>query len=159
MPGADVPSDAWSQVVSAVLDARADPASVRFDEELAAAQAAGLPAEAARALRYWQRASVRAALDHARTAVPAVVGALTQSAADAVATIADQDQAWRAAVASVAADATVSRVAPDAVPVAPPPSSAPPAPSRLDAPRRLLVAGLSHLPDAPQTSPDPRGTT
>ncbi|MGN6333525.1 MAG: hypothetical protein ACTHOD_18065 [Motilibacteraceae bacterium] len=175
MPARGVPSDAWSEVVSAVLDARADPASVRFDEELAAAQQAGLPADVARALRYWQRASVRAALDHARTTLPTVVGALVQSVGDAAVAVDEQDQAWRAATESVAGAARLPSVgqheastststgaglageAPDApggrahaaFGQDPVPAAVPLRPTE---PRRLLVAGL-----APLTDTDPSG--
>lgn len=180
MPAREVPSDAWSEVVSAVLDARADPASARFDEELAAAQQAGLPPEVARALRYWQRASVRAALDHARTTLPTVVGALVQSVADAATAVDEQDQAWRAATESVAGTARLRPVGQHEAPAAganaaertaPPPDipaddaavarpvtpfgqdPVPAAvPLRPTEPRRLLVAGL-----APLTDTDPAG--
>lgn len=179
MPARGVPSDAWSEVVSAVLDARADPASTRFDEELAAAQQAGLPADVARALRYWQRASVRAALDHARTTLPTVVGALVQSVGDAATAVDEQDQAWRAATESVAGAARLQSVgqheastatglaaqppdAPAESPVQAPAAPARPAfgqdpvpaavPLRPTEPRRLLVAGL-----APLTDTDPSG--
>jgi hypothetical protein len=176
MPARGVPSDAWSEVVSAVLDARADPATARFDEELAAAQQAGLPADVARALRYWQRASVRAALDHARTTLPTVVGALVQSVGDASTAVDEQDQAWRAAIESVAGPARLTPVgqheassgaepavertgAPTDAPAAAPAPAAfgqdpvPAAvPLRPTEPRRLLVAGL-----APLTDTEPSG--
>jgi hypothetical protein len=63
--------------VNGLLDARADLATERFDAELAVAVAAGdLSAETARRLRFWQRASVNAADDHARTVLPAVLDVL-----------------------------------------------------------------------------------
>ncbi|MGN6246479.1 MAG: hypothetical protein ACTHQ3_22755 [Motilibacteraceae bacterium] len=172
MPAQGVPSDAWSEVVSAVLDARADPATARFDEELAAAQQAGLPADVARALRYWQRASVRAALDHARSTLPGVVGALAQSVSDAATAVDEQDQAWRAATASgpgagrltpVTQHEQLDETGPGA-PAVGSPTGAPTAPAfgqdpvpaavplRPTEPRRLLVAGL-----APLTDTDPSG--
>ncbi|HEU4676305.1 MAG TPA: hypothetical protein VFS29_09975 [Motilibacteraceae bacterium] len=180
MPARGVASDAWSELVSAVLDARADPATARFDEELAAAQQAGLPADVARALRYWQRASVRAALDHARTTLPTVVAALVQSVADSAVAVDEQDQAWRAATESVAGAARLQTVgqheastgaglaaeqtAP-ATNAALAETSAAPArsafgqdpvpavvPLRATEPRRLLVAGLT-----PLTDTDPSG--
>lgn len=71
------PRDAWTDVVVGLLDAREDPASARFDAELSTAVADGLlPADTARRLRFWQRASVRALTDHIRTVVPVALGAL-----------------------------------------------------------------------------------
>jgi hypothetical protein len=76
--------DAWSDLVSGLLDARDDPATARFDEELAAAVAAGeVTPHAAHRLRYWQRACLRALSDHVLTVVPASLGALAEAREDA----------------------------------------------------------------------------
>ncbi len=77
-------AEVWSELVTALLAARSDPATDGFDDELASAVAAGqLGPEAARRLRSWQRASVRAADEHARTVLPAALGALEEARRDA----------------------------------------------------------------------------
>lgn len=83
--GADEgPRDVWSDLVGGLLDARSDPATARFDDELAAAVTSGaVTAEAAHRLRFWQRASVRALADHARHVVPVALGALDAARLDA----------------------------------------------------------------------------
>ncbi len=69
--------DVWYDLVGGLLDARDDPATARFDAELAAGLADGtLTPDAAHRLRFWQRASVRSLADHARTVVPVALGAL-----------------------------------------------------------------------------------
>ncbi len=69
--------DVWYDLVGGLLDARDDPATARFDAELAAGLADGtLTQDAAHRLRFWQRASVRSLADHARTVVPVALGAL-----------------------------------------------------------------------------------
>jgi len=76
--------DAWSDLVSGLLDARDDPATARFDEELAAAVEAGeITPHAAHRLRYWQRACLRALSDHVLTVLPASLGALAEAREDA----------------------------------------------------------------------------
>ena len=78
------PRGAWADLVAGLLDTRADPVTARFDEELAAAVAAGSVSEAAaHSLRFWQRASIRAVTDHVRTVVPTALDALDASRADA----------------------------------------------------------------------------
>jgi hypothetical protein len=75
---------AWSDLVAGLLDARDDPATARFDEELAAAVEAGeVTPHAAHRLRYWQRACLRALSDHVLTVVPASLGALAEAREDA----------------------------------------------------------------------------
>jgi hypothetical protein len=77
--------DVWADVVGGLIDARSDPATARFDAELATAEASGaVSAEAAHRLRFWQRASVRALADHARTVLPIALGALDAARRDAV---------------------------------------------------------------------------
>jgi hypothetical protein len=76
--------DVWSDLVSGLLDARDDPATLRFDEELAAAVEAGeVTPHAAHRLRYWQRACLRALSDHVLTVFPASLGALAEAREDA----------------------------------------------------------------------------
>lgn len=74
----------WSDLVNGLLDARTDPATARFDAELASAVAAGeLSRRAAQRLRFWQRAAVNAADDHTRTVVPAVLDLLETARSEA----------------------------------------------------------------------------
>lgn len=74
--GATHPS-AYADLVTGLLDAREDAATTRFDAALNSAVAAGeVSADAARALRFWQRAAVRGVVEHARTVLPAALGAL-----------------------------------------------------------------------------------
>ncbi|MHB1615480.1 MAG: hypothetical protein ACYCYA_14425 [Actinomycetes bacterium] len=72
---------AYGELVSALLGLRADPATRRFDTELARALDEGfLDPGVARALRYWQRASLREVEAHLTEALPAVLAALDASA-------------------------------------------------------------------------------
>lgn len=74
----------WSDLVNGLLDARSDPATARFEEELESAVAAGeLSRRTAQRLRYWQRTAVNAVDDHARTVLPAVLGALDAARSEA----------------------------------------------------------------------------
>ena len=74
----------YAELVSGLLGARTDPATDRFDEELDRAVADGeVTAAAARRLRFWQRASLRALMDHTRTVLPITLGALEASRRDA----------------------------------------------------------------------------
>jgi hypothetical protein len=76
--------DVWYDLVGGLLDARDDPATARFDAELAAGLADGtLTEDAAHRLRFWQRASVRSLADHARTVVPVALGALAAARREA----------------------------------------------------------------------------
>jgi hypothetical protein len=171
MPGRDV----WADLVGGLLDARSDPATARFDADLAASVADGSVApEVAHRLRYWQRASVRLLADHARTVLPVALGALeaaraeaekyVQEAADALAAaepeaetdVPDEPDAQPAdepAEEPTAAEPPVS-AAPDVVtlPETPRRASAPERgrPSTLEERRpRLLVAGLTTAPAYP----------
>ena len=75
----DLGRDVWADLIGGLIDARADPATARFDVELADALTAGaLSEETATRLRFWQRASVRAVADHARTVFPVVGGSSRQ---------------------------------------------------------------------------------
>jgi hypothetical protein len=90
--------DRYSAVVAALLDVRIDHPTQRFDAELDAALADGrIDASTARALRWWQRMSVRAAESYASTVVPAVL--IARDEADEQAT-SDADEiaaSWRQA--------------------------------------------------------------
>ena len=110
----DLGRDVWTDLVGGLIDARADPATARFDAELADAVAAGaFPEETATRLRFWQRASVRAVADHARTVLPVALGALdaarreAQEDAEVAAATLEAATAARAAAAEPAEDTGV----------------------------------------------------
>ena len=74
----------YSNLVQGLLDAREEPAVVRFDDELAAAVTRGeVSPQTAERLRTWQRASVRGVADHVRAVLPTVLSALESARADA----------------------------------------------------------------------------
>ena len=137
-------------MVGGLIDARADPATARFDAELADAVAAGaLSEETATRLKFWQRASVRAVADHARTVLPVALGALdaarqeAQDDVEVAAATLEAATAVRAAAAEPAED-TVVPVQPDEVDLLRRASTREQArPSTLEEDRpRQLVAGL-----------------
>jgi hypothetical protein len=140
----------WTDLVGGLIDARADPASARFDAELADAVAAGaLLEETATQLRFWQRASVRAVSDHARTVLPVALGALdaarreAQEDVEIAAATLEAATAARAAAAQPAEDPGVP-VRPEEVDLLRRASTPEPArPSTLEGDRpRQIVAGL-----------------
>lgn len=117
---------AYGDLVTGVLEARPDLFSERFDAEVAAAEAEGrIDARTARVLRWWQRESLRALVEHTRTALPPALVALDQAHADAVRAADDAAEAWARAVG----DEVVTE--PDAGPA-----------DLRERRRRLLVAGL-----------------
>ena len=128
----------YAELVSGLLGARTDPATDRFDEELDRAVADGeVTAAAARRLRFWQRASLRALMDHTRTVLPITLGALEASRRDAESYL-DELAELDADDADDADDATPT-------PDTPPASSTitlPEAISLEGSASRLLVAGL-----------------
>ena len=146
----DLGRDVWTDLVGGLIDARADPATARFDAELTDAVAAGaLPEDTATRLRFWQRASVRAVADHARTVLPVALGALdaarheAEEDAEVAAATLEAASAARAAAAEPAEDTGVP-VRPDEVDLLRRASAPEPArPSTLEGDRpRQLVAGL-----------------
>lgn len=75
---------AYADLVAGLLDARTDPATDRFDAELAAAEDDGrVDAQTAKVLRWWQRESLRALVEHARVVMPPTLLSLEQAAAGA----------------------------------------------------------------------------
>jgi hypothetical protein len=72
---------AYAEIVTALADARPDPATARFDAEVAAAVASGaLDEQLARTLRWWQRESVRGVRDHLAEVLPPVLELMDRSA-------------------------------------------------------------------------------
>lgn len=91
-------SAAYAELVTGLLEARHDAASARFDTEIAAAEADGrIDERTARVLRWWQRESVRAVVDHARAVIPPALGAIDAADQDAERHNADAAQAWERA--------------------------------------------------------------
>jgi hypothetical protein len=131
--------------VAGLLEARRDVAGARFDTELSALERAGaVTPEAARLLRYWQRASVRAVVDHARLVLPPALTALDEADDEAQRSAEDDAEAWHRAAeaaeeAATAPSGAAGRGAPGASGT---PASGQPT-SLEDHRRRLLVAGLT----------------
>ena len=100
----------YADLVGGLVDAREDPAVVRFDAELAAAVTRGeLSPETARRLRAWHRASVRGVADHVRAVLPTVLAALESAQADARAQAADLAAALADAAATGATTGATTR--------------------------------------------------
>jgi len=120
---------AYGDLVAGLLDVRDDVATERFDAEVAAAVASGrLDPDIARRLRWLQRESVRGLVEHARTALPAAMLGLDQARADQARD--DDSTLDDDAFDDVSLDES------DDMPADHPP-------------RRLLVAGLTVLPNDP----------
>ena len=97
-------SVAYADLVGGLLDARADPATERFDAELAAAVAAGTLGEAtARSLRFWQRASLRGLVEHARNVLPPALAALDAAREESKETVQAEQQSWGQATGAATA--------------------------------------------------------
>jgi hypothetical protein len=96
---------AYADLVGGLLDARLDPATEHFDAELSAALAAGtVTAEAARTLRFWQRASVRGLVEHARNVLPPALSALEAAQEESKETVAAEQRSWTEATGRSAKD-------------------------------------------------------
>jgi hypothetical protein len=91
---------ALSDLVAGLLDARVDPATERFDAELAAAEEDGrIDPQSAKVLRWWQREALRALVEHARVVLPPTLLALEQAAAGADREAEASAASWARAVA------------------------------------------------------------
>jgi hypothetical protein len=145
---------ALSDLVGGLLDARSDPATERFDAELAAAEEDGrVDPQTAKVLRWWQREALRALVEHSRTVLPPTLLALEQAAAGADREAEASAASWARAVADDSDDpgpgtrrAGTREHDADAV------ASSEPAEPPLNPPadlsehrRRLLVAGLTRV--------------
>jgi hypothetical protein len=159
-PGSRDLTSAYSDLVAGVLDARSDAATAAFDAEIALAESEGrLDARTARALRWWQRESLRALVEHSRTALPPALAALDQAQREGFSAVTDAAEAWDRAVGETMGDtqrspsgatdpAPTMSPAPPSVHEAAPAAAAPVgAPADLrERRRRLIVAGLNPLP-------------
>ena len=99
----------YRAVVSALLDVRPDHVGGYFDEALDAALAANrVDVHLARTLRWWQRASVRAAEDFVAQIMPTVMAALADADITAERDAAANAIAWQQALAIAELSAAVS---------------------------------------------------
>lgn len=90
---------AYGDLIAGLLDVRVDPASERFDAEIAAAEQEGrIDPQTAKVLRWWQREAIRGLVEHARTVVPATLVALEQSATGAGSETEASARSWARAV-------------------------------------------------------------
>lgn len=126
----------YADLVGGLLDSRDDPATERFDAELARAVDRGeLDPDLARRLKFWQRSSLRALTDHTRTVLPTVLGVLAAARRDAHR---DADELG----------ATLAEAQPEsAAPTAAPEPAAPPA--------ALKPAAQPAPEPAPEPTPEP----
>jgi len=104
--------DRYRALVSAILDVRPDHVGGYFDEALDAALAANrVDVHLARTLRWWQRASVRAAEDFVAQVIPTVMAALDDADITAERDAAANAIAWQQALAIAELSAVVSPAA------------------------------------------------
>ena len=100
---------AYAELILTLVDARADPATTRFDHELAAAVTAGcLDEQTARTLRWWQRESVRGVRDHLADVLPPLLDALESAAVRTAATVQASEELFRTALSQANAPTDVS---------------------------------------------------
>ena len=85
----------YAALLGALLDTRRDEATARFDAELDAALASNrIDAATARALRWWQRASVRSAESYLGSVLPGLVALQDGADAHAAAEAAEAAASW-----------------------------------------------------------------
>lgn len=124
----DARSVAYASLVLALVGVRTDPATARFDAELAAAEAAGgVDPAVARTLRWWQRQALRGVEDHLAGVLPTVLASLSAADREALATVASSAAAWAAATEAAGGPP----LPPDRAPL-PRPSAAPTRPPGSD---------------------------
>jgi len=89
---------AYIALVDALIALRQDPATQRFDEYLDYAESTSrIDAPTARALRWWQRQSVRGLADHLEEVLPGLLVSLERADAAAKIAVDENETAWRAA--------------------------------------------------------------
>ena len=137
---------AYGDVIAGLLDVRVDPASERFDAEIAAAVEEGrIDPQTAKVLRWWQRESIRGLVEHARTVVPATLVALEQSAVGAGAETEASSRSWARAVGDDLGTEPVVDLTLHAEKARSVAETVPPPADLADHRRRLLVAGLTRV--------------
>jgi hypothetical protein len=135
---------AYADLVSGLLDLRTDPATERFDAELAAAEDEGrIDPQTAKVLRWWQRESLRTMVEHASTVLPPTMLALERSASGSEREVAVSARSWaRAAENDEDGDSATDEDSDGDGTHEPP---APPPTDLSEHRRRLLVAGLTRV--------------
>jgi hypothetical protein len=102
-------SDRVAALVAALLGVRTDHASARFDAEIDAALAANaLDVQTARALRFWQRASVQAVEDYTAGVLPVALAAGADADREGADDVVEASAAWQEAQTAQAAPAAQS---------------------------------------------------
>jgi hypothetical protein len=92
---------AYADLLAALLAVRSDPATARFDAEIAAAEARGtIDGPTARTLRWWQRESLRGLSDHLSAVLPHLLDDLAAAQRDAGEAVQESASAWSAASAA-----------------------------------------------------------
>jgi hypothetical protein len=88
-------ASAYADLLAALLAVRSDPATSRFDAELAAAEARGsIDGPTARTLRWWQRESLRGVSDHLAEVFPDLLTHLSAAQAAAAESVAESVESW-----------------------------------------------------------------
>ena len=88
-------ASAYADLLAALLAVRSDPATARFDAELAAAEARGsIDGPTARTLRWWQRESLRGVSDHLAEVFPDLLTHLSSAQAAATESVAESAESW-----------------------------------------------------------------
>ncbi len=141
---------AYADLVAGLLDLRSDPATERFDAELAAAEDEGrIDPQTAKVLRWWQREALRTMVEHASTVVPPTMLAIEKAAAGSEREVEVSAQSWARAGGSTGdstGDSAGETSAADLGPADADTSPAVPPPTDLsEHRRRLLVAGLTRV--------------
>ena len=102
-------STAYADLLQALIAVRSDPATARFDAELARAEADGrLDGPTARALRWWQRETLRGLTEHLADVLPDVLDRLANADDAAREAVHDSEQSWQEATRSMPASAIAS---------------------------------------------------
>jgi len=102
-------SAAYADLLQALLAVRSDPATARFDAELAQAEADGrIDGPTARALRWWQRESLRGLSDHLAEVLPELLDRLAAADDAARDAVRDSARSWIDATRSLPAVAAGS---------------------------------------------------
>jgi len=116
-----------SALLSAVAGTRRDVATARFDEELAAAEAAGaIDPAVARTLRWWQRETVRGVEEHLQAVLPGLLSGLEAADREAEEAVAASAESWAAASGGAPGRPLLPRPPDDPGPDLPPGPPAPP---------------------------------
>jgi hypothetical protein len=144
-------ASAYADLLASLLAARTDPATARFDAEIAAAEARGsIDGPTARTLRWWQRESLRGIADYLGEVLPELLTHLAAAQSSAAEAVADSAESWSQAASL--ADEFSSRGEPAYPPDSPASDSAPAAPEPSGAHLRPVEdgAGNAPLPPAPR---------